>query len=291
MDVVDACVKMIEVASRLRRGVGRLTHDPQLAARLQGAVAALGPWGVDPFGFDPAYLARVIPLTAWLYRSYFRVQVQGAEHIPAGPCLLVANHSGQMPFDGAMIAMAAFLECEPPRVVRSMVERFVPATPFVSPFLARCGQILGTPENCRRLLAAGEAIQIFPEGVRGLNKTWGQRYRLQQFGQGFMRLAMETATPLVPTVLVGAEEQAPSVANWATLGRRMGLPALPLTVTPLFGLLPLPTRYRIVFGPPFVPDGDANDEDEVIIAKVDRLKRSMQGMLDRALAARQHVFW
>lgn len=291
MDVVDAGIKLIEAAARLGRGVDQLTRDPILEARLRGAVAALGPFGVDPFGLDPSYLARVIPPVAWLYRSYFRVEARGVEHIPAGRCLLVANHSGQLPFDAAMIGMAAFLEREPPRVVRSMVERFVPATPFVSPFLARCGQILGTPENCRRLLEADEAIQIFPEGVRGLNKTWRHRYRLQPFGQGFMRLAMETRAPLVPTVVVGAEEQAPSVANLSALGRLLGLPALPVTLTPLFGLLPLPTRYRIVFGPPVVPEGDPNDEDEVIVGKVERLKRTMRCMLESAVAAREHIFW
>ena len=40
--------------------------------------------------------------------------------------------------------------------LRSMVERFVPSTPFVSTFLTRCGQILGSPPNCERLLASGE---------------------------------------------------------------------------------------------------------------------------------------
>ena len=291
MDWVDATVKLLEGASKVGESMGRVGQDPALAARLQRAVKNLGPFGVDPFGFDPEVLARVIPLTAWLYRHWFRAQVSGIEHIPNGRCLLVANHSGQLPYDGAMIGMAAFLEREPPRVMRSMVERFVPSTPFVSPFLARCGQILGTPENCRRLLEAEEAIVVFPEGVRGLNKTWRQRYRLQRFGQGFVRLAMETKTPVVPTVVIGAEEQAPSLANLTSLGKMVGLPALPLTLTPLCGLVPLPVRYRIVFGPPVHFTGDANEEDEHVLSKVAGLQRSMQAMIDQALAARRRVFW
>ena len=95
--------------------------------------------------------------------------VGGSEfaHDFTGDIVPVDAETRRLPFDGAMIGMAAFLEREPPRFLRSMVERFVPSTPFVSPFLARCGQILGTPENCRRLLAAGEVIQVFPEGVGG----------------------------------------------------------------------------------------------------------------------------
>ena len=176
-----------------------------------------------------------------------------------------------------------------------MVERFVPATPFVSPLLARCGQILGTPENCRRLLGSGESILVFPEGVRGLNKTWSQRYRLQRFGQGFMRLALETNTPIVPAVVIGAEEQAPTFYNAKSIGRMFGLPAFPITPTnPLFpgiGLLPLPTRYRIRFGEPMAFEGNANDEDDVILEKVSHVKNQMQQMIDEGLREREHIFW
>ena len=95
----------------------------------------------------------------WLYRNYFRANAFGIEHIPAhGRVLFVANHSGQLPFDGLVIGAAAFLEPRQPRLVRSMVEYFVPTVPFASYLFARWGQITGTPENCRRLLAAEEAV-------------------------------------------------------------------------------------------------------------------------------------
>ncbi|MEK7704767.1 MAG: lysophospholipid acyltransferase family protein, partial [Myxococcota bacterium] len=232
---------------------------------------------------------------AWLYRRYFRAQAFGVANIPDGACLIVANHSGQLPFDAMMINYAAFLERDPPRVFRSMVERFVPATPFVSTFIARTGQVLGTPENCRRLLDAGEAILVFPEGVRGLNKTWDKRYQLQRFGQGFVRLALESKVPVVPVVVIGAEEQAPSFFNLERLGRLFGMPALPVTPThpliPGLGLLPLPTRYRIYFGEPMQLTGDCNDEDEAILRIVEQVRSTMQRMVDTGLRAREHVFW
>ena len=95
-------------------------------------------YGVDPFGFDPQYLKRYLGLGAWVYRKYFRCESFGVQNLPDGPALVIANHSGQLPYDGAMISMATFLDREPPRFLRSMVERFVPSMPFVSPFLARC---------------------------------------------------------------------------------------------------------------------------------------------------------
>src|SRR5207237_949957 len=82
---------------------------------------------------------------------------------------------------------------------------------------ARIGQVVGTPENCRRLLAAGETIMVFPEGTRGLNKTYDKRYRLQEFGNGFMRIALETRTPIVPVAVVGAEEQAPAFFDFKSV--------------------------------------------------------------------------
>ncbi|MBI5508134.1 MAG: acyltransferase family protein [Deltaproteobacteria bacterium] len=257
--------------------------------------ANLGPYGVDPFGFDPEYLKKCMGMVSWIYHNYFRCQVFGVANVPEGRCLLVGNHSGQLPFDAAMVSTAVFLEREPPRFVRSMIERFVPDTPFISTFMARCGQILGTPENCRRVLSNGDAILVFPEGVGGLNKTWRDRYRLQEFGQGFMRLAIETASPIVPVAVIGAEEQAPTFINAKFIGKLFGVPAFPITPTnpllPVVGLLPYPTRYRIYFGKPLQFTGDANDEDEVILKKVDEVKATMQAMIDDGLAAREHVFW
>src|SRR5439155_20509388 len=124
--------------------------------------------------------------------------------------LLVANHSGQLPFDALMIGISMLVEAEPPRICRAMVERWAPTLPCVAPFCARIGQVVGTPENARRLLAAGETLMVVPEGARGLTKTFEKKYQLQDFGLVFMRLALEMQAPIVPIALVGAEEQAPA---------------------------------------------------------------------------------
>ena len=131
--------------------------------------------------------------------------------------------------------------------------------------------------------------------MRGINKLIWDRYQLEEFGHGFMRLALETHSPIVPVAVVGSEEQAPSIANLRGLGSLLGLPAFPVTLTwpwlgPL-GLLPLPVKYHIHFGEPMLFDGNPNDEDEVIADKVERVKERIAEMIAQGLASRRSLFW
>lgn len=272
----------------LRDWSHRMTGDAiesQMVSLKQGA----NEYGVDPFGFSVDFaLAASAPLI-WLFRNYFRVETFGVEKVPSGRVLLVANHSGQLPFDGAMIGVALLTQGSPPRAIRSMVEKWVPTLPYVSTFMARIGQIVGTPENCRRLLAANEAILVFPEGVEGLSKLWSKRYQLQDFGLGFMRLALETQTPIVPVAVVGAEEQAPALFDVKPVARLLGAPSLP--ITPLGLPFPLPSKYRIYFGEPLRFSGRPDDEDAELDKKVNVVKAAIQAMLDAGVRERKGVFW
>jgi 1-acyl-sn-glycerol-3-phosphate acyltransferase len=165
----------------------------------------------------------------------------------------------------------------------------------VNLLMSRTGSVVGTPKNCTDLLSAEEAVIAFPEGVRGMNKLFSERYKLQRFGSGFMRLALSTRTPIVPVAVIGSEEQAPAIANFTGLGRLLGMPAFPVTITwpwlgPL-GLLPLPTKYRIYFGKPMRFEGDPDDEDAAIDRKVHKVVDTIQGMIDRGLAEREGIFF
>jgi 1-acyl-sn-glycerol-3-phosphate acyltransferase len=246
-------------------------------------------YGVDPYGFDLEYSLAAIAPFLWLYRNWFRVQVHGIGNVPgSGRALLVANHSGQLPFDAAMIGAAMLVELDPPRSARALVEKWVPSLPFVSSFFARLGQVVGTPENCRRLLAADELLLVFPEGVRGLNKPFRERYRLQEFGLGFLRLALECGAPVVPVGVVGAEEQAPNLMDLAPLAKLLSMPAIPLTPTLI--PVPLPTRYHIWFGEPMRLQGAPDDDDAVLEQRVGLVKAAVQALLDRGLAERRSIF-
>lgn len=249
--------------------------------------------GVDPFGMDPEWTKYALASAAFLHRHYFRTEVRGQEHVPAGRVLLIANHSGQVPIDGALIGASLFMDVEPPRFMRAMVEKWSQTLPFVSIFFSRVGQVVGVPENAKRLLERDEVLLVFPEGARGISKTFDQRYRLTDFGLGFMRLAIETGTPIVPVSVIGGEEQYVNVKNVETLARLFRMPAFPLIPQLLVpgGVLPLPTKYRITFGEPMFFGGDSDDDDSVMEEKVELVRATIQAMVNRGLRERKSVFF
>jgi 1-acyl-sn-glycerol-3-phosphate acyltransferase len=263
------------------------------ARRMERVPLALGPAGVDPFGLDPQWAKYALATLGLLHRKYFRTEVNGIANVPAGRILLVANHSGQIPIDASLIGAAMFMDAEPPRIVRAMVEKWAVSLPFVSLLFSRIGQVVGVQENAKRLLAQGEALLVFPEGARGISKTFDQRYKLAEFGLGFMRLAIETDTPVVPVAVIGAEEQYVSVANLEALAKVLRMPAFPIIPQLLLpgGQLPLPTKYRLWFGEPMRFSGDPDDDDAVIDEKVWLVKQTIQSMLNRGLKERKHIFW
>jgi len=284
------------LAGAVDRAVDRqLTHmlGEDFERRLARVPLNLGQSGVDPFGLDPQWTKYALAFAAYLHRRYFRTEVFGARSLPAGRVLLVSNHSGQVPIDGAVIGAAMFMDAEPPRFVRAMVEKWAHTLPFVSLLFSRVGQVVGVPENAKRLLEQDEALLVFPEGARGISKTFDKRYQLTPFGLGFMRLAIETKTPIVPVALIGAEEQYVSLANLESIARVFKMPAFPV-IPQLFipgGQLPLPTRYRLYFGEPMTFEGDADDDDAVIEEKVWVVQKTVQSMVNRGLRDRKHVFW
>jgi 1-acyl-sn-glycerol-3-phosphate acyltransferase len=206
--------------------------------------------------------------------------------------LFVANHSGHLPIDGMLIATSLILDRDPPVLARSMVEKWAQRLPFVSVLFMRVGQVLGSPDNARRLLEAEHPLLVFPEGVRGLSKPFSERYKLAGFGPGFMRLALETRAPVVPIAVVGAEEQFPAIANIGPLAKMFGMPAFPIIPQMLLGVpLPLPTKYRLYFGEPMLFEGDPDEDDADIEERVEAVRDAIQSMLNRGLAERQNIFW
>lgn len=276
-----------ELKERARRAASGIV-DPEVERRLAEVPNRLNEYGYDAWGLKPADAKYFYSIAAWLYRRYFRVETIGIENVPKGRVLLIANHGGQLPFDGLMLSTAMVLEAKPPRIVRGMVEKFFPQVPFFSVIIPRLGHVLGDPKNCVDLLRNDEAVMVFPEGARGSGKTWERRYRLEEFGNGFMRLALETGTPIVPVGIVGAEEQAPSFYDLKPLARLLRFPYFP--IGPTLGL-PLPTKYRIYFDEPLRFDGHHNAPDAEIRRKVEVVKESVARLLQLGLASRESVFF
>jgi 1-acyl-sn-glycerol-3-phosphate acyltransferase len=274
----------------MRGPLRALTHVPAIERAIDLATAGEG---FDPWGFSRDQARVYYSLAYWLYR-YFRPLIRGIEHVPSGRVLIVPNHSGQLPFDALVVAVACLTEANPPRLVRAMAERWVPTLPFVNIAFARAGVVLGDPTNCANLLRANQAILVFPEGASGSGKPWAQRYRLEPFGRGFMRLALQTETPIVPVAVVGAEEAIVSLTNVRPLARLLRLPYLPFpALLPLLGplaFLPLPTRFHVTFGEAMRFTGPFDDEDEVIDTKVRVVMSRVQQLVDEGRARRRSVF-
>ncbi len=267
----------------------------EVGERIKQIPTELNEYGYDEFGLDPAWFRKTALLSVLLYRYYFRVETRGIENVPPGRVLLIANHAGNtIPMDGGLLGLSMLLEAEPPRIVRGMAEFYLPRIPWYSQLIHRVGAVVGTPENCRRLLESGEAIMVFPEGHRGFIKPHHKAYQLQRFGTGFARLALETKTPIVPVGIVGSEEQSPGLYDSKLLGRLIGSPAFPITATfPLLGplgFIPLPVKFRLHFGEPMMLDGDAQSDDVHIREQVDRVRDNISLLLEEALEERQGWF-
>ncbi|HXG29627.1 MAG TPA: lysophospholipid acyltransferase family protein [Nevskiales bacterium] len=245
----------------------------------------VGELGYDPWGFNPDSAKLALTAIRFLYEKYFRVQAHGLEHIPQqGRLLVIANHSGQLPMDGVLIGYALATNPYGPRMARAMIERFFPTVPWIGNVLNQIGGIVGDPLNCVNLLKREEAVIVFPEGVRGSGKPYRLRYQLQRFGAGFMHLAMEQDTPIVPVGVVGCEETMPSLGSIDPLAKLLGIPYVPIAP-----LVPLPARVILNFGEPMRFAGPVESEEQVV-ENVEQVKDEIRRLIDKGLAERKGVF-
>ena len=198
----------------------------------------------DPWGFNLDTIKKDIEFILPIYKNYFKVRVFGLENLKDKPYMMVSNHTGQLPIDAALITLAMAFEPSSPRIIHSMIERFMAALPFIGDFAAQSGAILGDRANCKWLLDKGESILVFPEGVKGINKKTKDFYKLQHFSSGFYRIALKADVPILPITVIGAEEMFPIVFQAPKLGKVLGLPNLPLPLN----LFPLPSPIDIYIG-------------------------------------------
>jgi 1-acyl-sn-glycerol-3-phosphate acyltransferase len=242
----------LDLPEAIARGATALPRDARATVeRLLGRMA--GHYTEDEWGFDEEFADLVEPFFGFLYDSWWRVQAEGAERVPAhGPALLAANHAGILPWDATMISVALLREHPLPRHPRVLVLNRAFELPWISTAIRRVGGVVASPYNALRLLEQDKLVAVFPEGVKGIGKPYSERYRLQRFGRGgFVEIALRAGAPIVPVAVVGSEEIYPKLADVPALARLIGAPFFPVTPTfpwlgPL-GVVPLPSRWRIEF--------------------------------------------
>jgi 1-acyl-sn-glycerol-3-phosphate acyltransferase len=248
-----------------------------------------GRYQVDEYGFDRDLTQNaVLPLLRPLYQKWFRVEVNGIEHIPAeGGALLVANH-----------ALAVHIEHPAGRFLRMLGADLIFNAPGLGSLARKTGSTLACTEDADRLLAAGELVGVWPEGFKGIGKPFRERYKLQRFGRGgFVHTAIRAGVPIIPVSIIGAEEIHPVLGNVKTLARLLNLPYFPITPTfPLLGplgLIPLPSKWYIEFGAPIHTedyDVDAADDPATVFDLTDRVRETIQSTLYRLLVQRRSVW-
>ncbi len=254
---------------------------------------------VDEFGFDEGFTDRFLPLFEFMFSTYWRCDLHGIEHVPnKGRALLVANHSGVVPWDATMLFTGVRRHHPNKRHLRCLMLDLFATLPFVGTLFTRLGQIRACPENGRQLLERDHLVGVFPEGLKGIGKLYTDRYRLQRFGRGgYVRLAIASRAPIIPTAIVGGEEIYPLFYRADWLARLFNFPYFPVTLSfpwlGLLGLIPLPSKWVIVVGEPIdLSDYSASDaEDDLLVNDLsDRIKIQIRDMLYAGLKNRRSVF-
>ncbi|HET9622439.1 MAG TPA: lysophospholipid acyltransferase family protein [Kofleriaceae bacterium] len=274
----------------MRRSAHPAKTADAFARVVREAAFADAGYGYDQFGFHPPSLARAAELGAPIYERYFRVDSRGSDAIPAsGPAIVVANHGGVLPVDAAMLCLDLVRNTEPPRVPRPVMDHFVPHLPFVSTWFARLGGVSGTRANVRALLARGELVVVWPEGVAGPAKRFRDRYRIQRWCVGFAELALRYHAPVIPCAVIGSEESWPLLGKLGKL-HTFGIPYLPIAASPV----PLPAHYHIRYAQPMWLDdhlaGADPDDPDVVANAATRVQVALEQLIDDTRCARRGVF-
>ncbi|WP_308258936.1 lysophospholipid acyltransferase family protein [Pseudonocardia sp. H11422] len=259
-----------------------------------------GDYTVDEFGFDKDLTdSLLLPALRPLYQKWFRVETIGMHHVPAeGGALVVANHSGTLPLDSMMTAVALHDDHPAKRHLRMLGADLVFRLPVLGALARKQGGTLACNPDAERLMSSGELVGVWPEGFKGIGKPFRDRYKLQRFGRGgFVSAALRTGVPIIPCSIVGAEEIYPKIGDVKPLARLFGAPYFP--ITPLFpllgplGMIPLPSKWYIEFGEPIRTDtyAPADADDPMLVFNLtDQVRETIQHTLYRLLSQRRNAF-
>lgn len=224
-------------------------------------------------------------LLKFLYDHYFRVDAHGLEHLPQkGAGMIVANHSGQLPFDAAMVSVAAATNPFGKRNVQVLLGEWLDNSPLICKLMKKMGAKTCNTSVVRRLIEKKQIVVYFPEGVSGAGKPFQQRYQLKRFKDDFFRLAVELNIPIIPAAIVGCEEVMPTISHWPWMADRLKIPYFPIAFP-----WPLPTKVHLYFGEPMTFSGDLNDADWVK-SSVQQVQHQVRTLLGRGLVERDGWF-
>jgi 1-acyl-sn-glycerol-3-phosphate acyltransferase len=287
--------------STLERILGVGAGAARMTAAMAGDVAGFvdprgsnGRASQDPFeAWDPAYIRQTLPTLRMFADVYHRAEVRGLGNIPEeGPVLLVGNHSGGTLISDTFVLGQAFYDhFGPLRRFHQLAHDLVFKIPGARASLSRYGTVPASPANMERALDLGAALLVYPGGDHETYRPSWESAKIDFAGRtGFVRLALEHRTPIVPVVAIGGQEtalflgQGRQIAELLRLDRLLRVKVFPAQIGPPYGVtvmdlpgrIPLPAKITIRALPKIDlaerlgPDADEDDAYELVTSTMQR---------------------
>ena len=269
-----------------------------------GAIAdRAGEWSLDAQDLD--WMERQKYLWNPIMDYWFRMEIDGWEHVPDAPVLLVGVHSGA-PFvwDAWTVGQQWWRRFGEDRVLHGTAHDMLMATPGVGTYFRKMGVLPASPDSISAALAAGHDVAIWPGGEVDSLRHWSDRDQAVLAGRkGFVRMAIMSGVPIVPIATVGGPDSMPvllsgrKIAKTLQLDKVLRLKRFPITISAPWGIapailpeIPLPTKIRTAFQPPVEVDHDPEraKDDAYVEEKYDEVRASIQHGMDTL--ARRRAF-
>ncbi len=247
-------------------------------------------------GLDPVMTKRTFFLVEQLAGRYFRVTTMGAENLPPGRVLIVACHSGVVPWDATLLVPEIYRLTG--RFSWNAGHDFWGRYAWLRDLLVPTGVVLGRQAPFEELLERDEIVTIFADGGQGNRRAYyleSDRYKVKPdkgFAPGrggYVKIAIRTGSPIVPVAIVGTEEIHYCLGEVPQLAQYLDVSFVPLIAS----LLPLPARVYIRFGAPIrldLPRAAADDQALVDRAN-EQVRGALQQLIDDTLAHRKGIYW
>lgn len=246
---------------------------------------------------DPKLIAQILPVLERFNASYFRLAVEGCEHVPATPCLVVGNHNGGILGPDLFCTLAVlWRKLAPAHPLYALAHDFAMRQfPSLGRALQKVGAVTASKANAARVLQTGGHLLVYPGGDRDAYRTWRRRNHVVISPRcGFVKVAQAHNVPIVPVVAAGAHRSAYifgdgewiarslQMKSWARLERFPLALALPwgLAPGPWLPYLPLPFQVRLKFLPPILVDPSDNPA-EVARAIEATMQQTLTAMVQR----------
>ena len=264
------------------------------------------PWGTSPEEYDPSAVQDTLQNISAIFGPgrYFPLEIEGLEHVPPSPVMLVSNHSGGTTIPdawGLMISWYRHFGVERP--VHILAHELILSTQATGTFFGRRGVLRGEPKiACQALRDWRRDVLVMPGGDQDTWRPYKDRYKVCFGGRtGYARLALEAGVPIVPVANAGAHETLIVLRRGRRIAEALKIKDLarakvfPIHLSLPWGLaigpwphIPWPTTLRYRIGKPIMPlprpeGGPTKDQ---IRAHDETVRSAVQGLLDELSASR-----